>query len=410
MGQLKIGSESFNVEIEGPDDAPVLMLSNSLGTDLHMWEPQMAELTKRFRVVRYDSRGHGQSVAGDGPYSIAMLGRDALAIMDALDLHQVNWLGLSMGGMVGQWLLAHAPNRISRAVLANTSSYMPDSRPWNTRILTVQNEGMDAVAQTVVDRWFTPEFQGRDPAAVERIATMLRHVPPQGYVAACAAVRDMDLRETIRIVSKPVLVIAGTRDPATPAPLNREIAESIPGAAYVELDTAHLSNIERPEEFTAAVVKFLTAPIRAAAAPRKAAAKKAATKKAAVKKAVTRKAVVSKAPAKKSATKQAAAKKAPAKTKAPAKKAAAKKVAAKKPAAKKAVAKKAPARKAAAKTTARKAAVKKAPAKKAAARKGATKQAVAKKSTMKKAAPKKTAAKKAAPRKAARKTMKRKAR
>jgi 3-oxoadipate enol-lactonase len=410
MGQLKIGSESFNVEIEGPDDAPVLMLSNSLGTDLHMWEPQMTELTKRFRVVRYDSRGHGQSVADEGPYSIAMLGRDALAIMDALDLHQVNWLGLSMGGMVGQWLLANAPKRIMRAVLANTSSYMPDSRPWNTRILTVQKEGMGAIAQTVVDRWFTPEFQGRDPAAVERIATMLRHVPPQGYVAACAAVRDMDLRETIRTADKPVLVIAGTRDPATPAPLGREIAASIRGAAYVEFDTAHLSNIERPEEFTAAVVKFLTAPIRVPAAPRKAAAKKAAPKKAPVKRAPSKKAPVkeaaakkaaaSKGSAKKAATKKAVAKKSPAR-KAAAKKAMTKKVATRKPVAKKAAAKK---------TTAQKTALKKAPAKKTAIKKAASKKAVAKRGSVKKTAPRKTAAKKAAPRKAARKTMKRKGR
>lgn len=406
MGQLKIGSESFNVEIEGPDDAPVLMLSNSLGTDLHMWEPQIAELAKRFRVVRYDSRGHGQSVAGEGPYSIATLGRDALAIMDALDLHQVNWLGLSMGGMVGQWLLAHAPSRINRAVLANTSSHMPDSRPWNARILTVQNEGMNAVAQTVVDRWFTPEFQGRDPAAVERIATMLRHVPPQGYVAACAAVRDMDLRETIRVIDKPVLVIAGTRDPATPAPLGREIAASIRGAAYVELDTAHLSNIERPEEFTAAVVKFLTAPIRVPAAPRKAAAKKAAPKKAAVKKApakkvAAKKAVASKSPAKKSTAKKGVTKK----------KAVAKKVATKKPAAKKAAAKKTTARKTAVKKSpAKKTATKKAVAKKSASRKPVARKAAPKKSVAKKTAPRKTAAKKAAPRKPARKTMKRKAR
>jgi 3-oxoadipate enol-lactonase len=405
MGQLKIGSESFNVEIEGPDDAPVLMLSNSLGTDLHMWEPQMTELTKRFRVVRYDSRGHGQSVADEGPYSIAMLGRDALAIMDALDLHQVNWLGLSMGGMVGQWLLAHAPNRITRAVLANTSSYMPDSRPWNSRILTVQKEGMGAIAQTVVDRWFTPEFQGRDPAAVERIATMLRHVPPQGYVAACAAVRDMDLRETIRTADKPVLVIAGTRDPATPAPLGREIAASIRGAAYVEFDTAHLSNIERPEEFTAAVVKFLTAPIRVPAAPRKAAAKKAAPKKAAVKKAPAKKAPAKKATAKKGPAKKAATKKAVAK-KSPARKAAAKKTVTKKVATRKPVAKKAAAKK----TPARKTAVKKAPAKKTAIKKAASKKALAKRGAVKKVAPKKTASKKAAPRKPARKTMKRKAR
>jgi 3-oxoadipate enol-lactonase len=258
MGQLETATGSFRVEIEGPADAPVLMLSNSLGTNLHMWDPQMPELTKRFRVVRYDTRGHGGSIADAGPYSIASLSRDALAIMDALKLQQVNWLGLSLGGMTGQWLLAHTPQRIGRAVLANTSSHIPDPRAYNTRVVIVQKQGMAAVTQAVVERWFTPGFQQRDPAAVERVAQMLRTTPPQGYTAACAAVRDMDQRETVRLARAPVLVIAGTHDPATPAVLGQGIAASIPGAEYVELDAAHLSNVEQPEAFTAAVLKFLT--------------------------------------------------------------------------------------------------------------------------------------------------------
>ncbi len=258
MGQVKTARGSFQVEIEGPSGAPALMLSNSLGTNLHMWDPQMPELTRRFKTLRYDSRGHGGSVADAGPYSIASLGRDALAIMDALDLDKVNWLGLSLGGMVGQWLLAHAPERIDRAVLANTSSHSPDSRPYNTRVVAVQKTGMASVAQTVADRWFTPEFQQRDPAAVARIKDMLLSTPPQGYIAACAAVRDMDQRETVRRANRPTLVIAGSRDPATPPQLGRDIAASIPGAKYVELEAAHLSNVEQPEAFTAAVLQFLT--------------------------------------------------------------------------------------------------------------------------------------------------------
>ena len=383
MGQLKIGTESFNVEIEGPADAPVLMLSNSLGTNLHMWGPQMPELVKHFRVVRYDARGHGHSVASEGPYSIAMLGRDALAIMDELGLDKVNWLGLSMGGMVGQWLLAHAGDRIERAVLANTSSYMPDARPWNARILKVQKDGMASIAQTVCDRWFTPEFQGRDPHAVEGIAAMLRTTPDHGYIAACAAVRDMDLREIVRSANRPVLVIAGTRDPATPAPLGREIADSIPGAQYVEFETAHLSNIEQPEAFTAAVVKFLTAPARTASA-RRPAAKKATGKKAAVKKAAARKPVAKKA-VRKSAVKKAPAKKGPAK-KGPAKKGPAKKGPARKAAAKKSVLKKGATKKSAQK----KAPAKKAPARKVSAKKAATKKTASKKTAARKAPAHKT--------------------
>ncbi len=295
MGHLATKTGQFRVEIEGPASAPVLMLSNSLGTDLHMWDAQMPALTKKFRVVRYDSRGHGGSVANEGPYSIAMLGQDALAIMDALDLSSVNWLGLSMGGMVGQWLLAHAPARINRAVLANTSSYMPDARPWNTRIVNVQKNGMASITGGVIERWFTPEFQKRDPKAVQRIADMLVNTPAQGYIAACAAVRDMDQRETVRLAQAPVLVIAGTRDPATPPKLGMELASLIEGSDYIELDAAHLSNVEMPDAFTRAVLQFLTKPAKIKKAPAK---KKAAPKKKATKKAVTKKAA-------KKATKQA---------------------------------------------------------------------------------------------------------
>jgi len=281
MAHLTTATGQFRVEIEGPASAPVLMLSNSLGTDLHMWDAQMPALTKKFRVVRYDSRGHGGSVADSGPYSIAMLGADALAIMDALELYSVNWLGLSLGGMVGQWLLAHAPERITRAVLANTSAYMPDARPWNTRIVNVQKNGMASITGGLIERWFTPEFQALDPAGVQRIAQMLVATPAQGYIAACAAVRDMDQRETVRRAQAPVLVIAGTRDPATPAKLGMELASLIEGSDYVELDAAHLSNVEMPDAFARAVMQFLTKAAKKPAAPK---AKKAPAKKKAVKK------------------------------------------------------------------------------------------------------------------------------
>ena len=258
MPQVKVGSDLFHVELDGQASAPVLMLSNSLGTNLAMWDPQMPELTKRFHVVRYDSRGHGQSAAPEGPYSIAQLGRDALAIMDDLGFERVHWLGLSKGGMVGQWLLTHAPHRIDRAVLANTAAQAGSPDVWNERIRTVGASGMDAVASAVVQRWFTPDFQKRDPAAVERILAMLQSTPPQGYVACCSAVRDMDQREAIRAVERPVLVIVGSADPATPPEAGALIAEHIAGAELVTLEAAHLSNIEQPEAFTRSVVDFLT--------------------------------------------------------------------------------------------------------------------------------------------------------
>jgi 3-oxoadipate enol-lactonase len=352
MPQFERDGVEFNVTLDGPENAPPLMLSNSLGTNLHMWDPQIPELTKHFRVIRYDSRGHGQSGAPDGPYSIEELGRDALAIMDALELDQVHWIGLSKGGMIGQWLLTHAPERIGRAVLANTGSHMPPPDLWNQRVRTALDKGMEELTPGVIERWFTPEFRAREPETVEKIVRMLHTTPAQGYAGSCSAIRDMDQREAIRSVTNPVLVVVGSRDPATPPEMGKLIADSIRGARIVTLDAAHLSNIEQAEAFNQAVVDFLTArevapsrrvPPRHAAGrkpPRKPVASKAATRKRpAAKKAATKKAPAKKAAAKKAAHKGAA-------KKAAAKKSSAKKVAAKKGATKKAGAKKSAAKKA----------------------------------------------------------------
>ena len=219
MALVRIGELNFNVEVEGPFKAPFLMLSNSLGTNYHMWDPQMPELTRQFRVIRYDSRGHGRSHADEGPYSIASLGRDALAIMDALGVAKTHWVGLSKGGMVGQWLLANASGRLERTVLANTGAYMGPPELWNGRIRTVRASGMDAVVDPTLDRWFTKDFQQASPEAIGKIRAMLTATPAHGYAACCAAIRDMDQREAIRSVrNKPVMVIVGRHDPATPPP------------------------------------------------------------------------------------------------------------------------------------------------------------------------------------------------
>jgi 3-oxoadipate enol-lactonase len=359
MPQFERDGVEFNVTLDGPENAPPLMLSNSLGTNLHMWDPQIPELTKHFRVIRYDSRGHGKSGAPDGPYSIDELGRDALAIMDALELGQVHWIGLSKGGMIGQWLLTHAPERIGRAVLANTGSHMPPPDLWNQRIRTALDKGMEELTPGVIERWFTPEFRAREPDTVEKIVRMLHTTPAHGYAGSCSAIRDMDQRESIRSVMNPVLVVVGSRDPATPPEMGKRIADTIRGARIVTLEAAHLSNIEQADAFNQAVIDFLTArevaparrvPPRHAAGrkpPRKPVASKAATRK--------------RPAAKRAATKKAPAKKAAAK-KGTAKKAAAKKSAAKKPAAKKGATKKGATRKGAAKK----------PAAKKAARKGAS--------------------------------------
>lgn len=242
---------------DGRADAPVMLLSNSLGTDLDMWAPQIAALTARFRVLRYDSRGHGQSDAPQGPYTIERLGRDALGLLDALGLERVRFCGLSKGGMVGMWLGANAPRRIERLVLSNTAAHMAPAAAWDERIRAVREGGMASMADTVLERWFTAAFRAARPEKLEPVRRMLLATPVEGYVACCAAVRDMDQRESIRAIVAPTLVIAGEHDPATPPPMGAAIAQRIPGARLVTLPAAHLSNIEAEAGFNGAVVDFL---------------------------------------------------------------------------------------------------------------------------------------------------------
>jgi 3-oxoadipate enol-lactonase len=254
-----IKGEPFHIRFDGPQDAPVLMLSNSLGTNLSMWDPQIPEWSKRFRVLRYDSRGHGQSTAPDTPYTIAQLGTDALAILDHFGIARAHWCGLSKGGMVGQWLACNAGDRFGRIVLANTAAFMGPPSLWDARIETARNQGMAPLVQPVLERWFSKAFIARDAATVAKVSAMLETTPPLGYANCCAAIREMDQREAIRSVINPVLVIVGTLDPATPPAAGRLIVETIPGAKLVELEAAHLSNLEQPAAFTEAVLDFLTA-------------------------------------------------------------------------------------------------------------------------------------------------------
>lgn len=242
---------------DGPQGAPVLLLSNSLGTHHGMWNAQMPALTRAFRVLRYDTRGHGRSSVPRGPYALADLGHDVLRLIDELGLSRVHFCGLSLGGMTGLWLAAHAPQRIARLVLANTSSYVGSPEVWNARIQAVTRGGMPAVADAVLERWFTPEFRAAMPREVEPIRQMLLATPPDGYIACASAVRDMDLRGDLAAVRCPTLVIAGARDPALPPSHGTFIAERVAGARFIELASMHLSNIEARDAFTAALTGFL---------------------------------------------------------------------------------------------------------------------------------------------------------
>src|ERR1700733_8122524 len=238
-------------------EGPVLMLSNSLGTDFSMWDPQMEELQQRFPILRYDTRGHGKSSVTPGNYTIDQLGRDVLGLLDSLRLNRVHFCGLSMGGAIGIWLGIHAPNRLHRLVISNSAARIGTPEGWNARIATVRKDGMKPVAAAVVERWFTPEFRASSGEQVARMQNMLENSPPEGYASCCAAIRDMDQREEIARIKIPTLVIYGGRDPVIPIPDAEFLAERITGAEKLNLPAAHLSNIEQAGAFTEAVGNFL---------------------------------------------------------------------------------------------------------------------------------------------------------
>jgi 3-oxoadipate enol-lactonase len=231
------------------------MLSNSLGSDLTMWVPQLAAFSGRFRVIRYDSRGHGKSDVPEGPYSMERLGRDAVAVLDHLGIQKTNWCGLSMGGMAGQWLGAHAPSRIDKLILSNTTSYYADKSPWTNRIEFVRANGIEAIAAPSMERWFSAGFRERTTDA--RATEMLIATKSEGYVACRAAVRDMDYRALPPKIKAPTLIIAGLLDAATPLEMHEFIRSQIGTAALITIEASHLSNIERPDAYTAPFCNFL---------------------------------------------------------------------------------------------------------------------------------------------------------
>ena len=252
------GVELF-YRVDGAVEGPTLVLAHSLGTTLDLWAPQMSSFGKRYRVVRYDGRGHGRSGVVPGPCTMEDLGRDALSLLDALGLDRVHFCGLSQGGMVGMWLGSHAPDRIGKLVLCNTAAHMETPAGWNARMEIVRRSGMEAISEGVLERWFTAGFRARRPEVVESARRMLLASPPVGYLASCAAIRDVDERAGLPSIKAETLVIAGRSDAATPPAQGRAIAAAIPGARLVELDAAHLSNLEVPDEFGAAVLGFLDA-------------------------------------------------------------------------------------------------------------------------------------------------------
>jgi len=243
---------------DGDVKKPVLVLSNSIGTTLHMWDGQVDELSKYFRVLRYDFRGHGGSSVPIGAYSLDRLGRDVIELLDALDLRRVHFLGLSLGGFVGQWLGVHAPERIDRLILCNTSSHLSPANYFDERIAVVrQAPDMSETAEIFLNNWFPAWMVAANGPVIEEFRAMLMTIDRQGLAGLFAAVRDADLRRTVALINRPTLVIAGEHDTVTAASHSELIAATVPGAKLVVLPAVHLSNVEYPSEFMQAVQDFL---------------------------------------------------------------------------------------------------------------------------------------------------------
>lgn len=241
---------------DGPDAAAPLLLANSIGTDHSLWDPVMPALMRAFRVIRYDMRGHAASDAPAGEYSLERLARDALSVADAAGAPRFHFAGISLGGMVGMWLAAHAPERIGRLVLCCTSPYFgPEA--WAARIAAVRSGGMAAISDMVLGRFFSPGYIAREDPRLATVRRNLLALDPGGYAACGAAIRDMDLRGDLSQIRAPTLVIAGTLDQATPPAQGKAIANAIGGAQYAELPCAHIPTLEAASELVDAVVGFL---------------------------------------------------------------------------------------------------------------------------------------------------------
>ena len=244
--------------MDGPPGAPVLVLSHALGLSMAMWDPQLADLSRAFRVVRYDHRGHGGSPVPAGPYTIEELGRDLVHLLDRLGLDRVSFCGLSLGGMVGMWIASNAPERLDHLVLCCTAARMLRPDDFAARARTVREQGIGAIADSLIGRWFTPSFPATHPDTVARIRAMLLSTPREGYAGACEAIAQMDLREDLPRIKAPTLVIGAEQDQSTPPEKSREIAQRIPGAQLVMIpDAAHIANVEQPEIVTNLILEHV---------------------------------------------------------------------------------------------------------------------------------------------------------
>jgi 3-oxoadipate enol-lactonase len=258
--KIRVNDIDVHYTLEGPATGPVVTMSHSLATDLSMWDPQAAALAKRYRVLRYDTRGHGGTDAPGGAYSLAQLAADAQGLLAALGIARTHWVGLSMGGMIGQTLALSTPGVLQSLSLCDTSSRIPaEAGPlWDERIATAETRGMEPHVEPTIARWFTPTFVETRPDVIKSVREMIRRTSPRGYIGCCHAIRALDLTDRLGAITLPTLIIVGAQDVGTPVAASQAIHERIKGSELVILDSAsHLSNLEQPEAFTRALETFL---------------------------------------------------------------------------------------------------------------------------------------------------------
>ncbi len=251
---------TMHYEMDGPESAPVVTLSHSLATDLSMWDPQVAVLKSGYRVLRYDTRGHGGTDAPEGPYTLEQLAEDVSALLHALRIPKTHFMGISMGGMIGQTLALKDPGMFRSLVLCDTSSRIPEEALpiWEERIALAQKQGMEALVESTMERWFTASFRGKSIPALEKVRRMIRTTPVKGYVGCSRAIMRLNLTERLREITLPTLIVVGEEDPGTPVAASQTIHQRIKSSELLILKSAaHLSNIEQQDAFNNAVIGFL---------------------------------------------------------------------------------------------------------------------------------------------------------
>ena len=264
---MKFTTNGIDIHYTIEGEGPVVTLSHSLGCDLSMWNIQAQALRERYRVLRFDTRGHGKSSASVGPYSLRQMVQDLHGLLTELGIEETHFVGLSMGGMIGQLFALEHPGLISSLVLCDTTSEWPDgSWPvWEERIHTVTAQGMEPMVEPTIERWFTAPFRQQHRDVTDRIRALLRATPPQGYIGCCHAIPKINVTERLAALRCPALVIVGEQDPATPVEMARTIQAALPSAELVVLKSAsHLSNVEQPEAFNQALLSFLDKQTRGA--------------------------------------------------------------------------------------------------------------------------------------------------